>query len=170
MLYKSTLGNVDWLNENEKTLRKIFPDTWTHLNNISDVQIMYQLKLQSVHISNEHIADFLVFMEDCGVIERQGFTIRSVREPVIFAKGFMSKDQAEETSKPTETKKPEGRHVRVVNGGFNGVAMLVFLFWWISGVVIAKGFWSTVIGIVCFPWALYLAVERVLEVLKVIPL
>lgn len=36
---------------------------------------------------------------------------------------------------------------------------------WIVGLVLAKGFWSTAIGIVFPPWALYLVAERVLQVL-----
>jgi len=33
---------------------------------------------------------------------------------------------------------------------------------WLAGIVIAKGFWSTVIAIVVFPYGWYLAVEKVM--------
>ena len=35
---------------------------------------------------------------------------------------------------------------------------------WFCGLVLAKGFWSTAIGIVFPPWALYLVAERLLQV------
>lgn len=33
---------------------------------------------------------------------------------------------------------------------------------WIAGVVIAKGFWSTVFCIFFFPWSWYLVIEKVM--------
>jgi hypothetical protein len=39
-----------------------------------------------------------------------------------------------------------------------GSAFLVVL--WIAGVVVAKGFWSTLFSIFVFPWGWYLAVEH----------
>jgi hypothetical protein len=40
---------------------------------------------------------------------------------------------------------------------------IFFLLLWIVGIVIAKGFWSTLFSIFFFPWAWYLAVEHVLK-------
>ncbi|WP_295548638.1 hypothetical protein [uncultured Pseudacidovorax sp.] len=37
---------------------------------------------------------------------------------------------------------------------------LLVLIVWIIGIVLAKGFWSTLFAVVCPPWALYLVVER----------
>lgn len=36
----------------------------------------------------------------------------------------------------------------------------LFMVWWIAGMVLAKGFWSTFICITLFPWSLYLVVEK----------
>lgn len=37
--------------------------------------------------------------------------------------------------------------------------MFLFVFWWMSGIVFAKGFWSTLIAAVFFPYSFYVAVE-----------
>ncbi len=42
---------------------------------------------------------------------------------------------------------------------------LVFMMFWIGGVVLAKGFWSTLFTLVFFPWALYLMIERIFQVI-----
>ena len=168
MQYRSTLNNVDWLNENEEKLRSIFPDTWTHLGNVTDVQLLYKLKLLSVPLSHDHVGDFMAFMEESGVIHRQGNTIRSCREPVLFAKGFFSEAQPQ-TEETKDDKATKGQHVRYVRKDSHDLFIFLFLFWWTCGIVIAKGFWSTLISIFFPPWAMYVSVERFLEVFKVIP-
>lgn len=46
-------------------------------------------------------------------------------------------------------------------------ATLLFatIFWvvWVAGVVIAKGFWSTFIGMFFFPWDWYLVIEKIMK-------
>jgi len=37
---------------------------------------------------------------------------------------------------------------------------LVFIIWWIAGIVLAKGFWSTLFAVVIPPWSFYLVVEQ----------
>jgi hypothetical protein len=39
---------------------------------------------------------------------------------------------------------------------------LIFTFFWIMGIVLAKGFWSTLFAVVFPLWALYLDVEMLL--------
>ena len=41
---------------------------------------------------------------------------------------------------------------------------LILIIGWISGIVIAKGFWSSFFAIVFAPYSLYLTVERILQV------
>lgn len=48
------------------------------------------------------------------------------------------------------------------------IGSLILLFTWMSGVIVAKGFWSTLIAFVFCPWGLYLGVEHFLIVLKLI--
>jgi hypothetical protein len=41
------------------------------------------------------------------------------------------------------------------------IGSVIFLFLWIMGFVVAKGFWSTLFCIIPF-WALYLSIEHIL--------
>jgi len=44
----------------------------------------------------------------------------------------------------------------------NVVCGFVVLFYWLAGIVLASGFWSTAVAIFFPLWAWYLVVERVL--------
>ncbi len=44
----------------------------------------------------------------------------------------------------------------------------LILVWWFGGMAVANGFWSTLLAIVMPPWAMYLVVERVFNMLGVI--
>jgi hypothetical protein len=46
-----------------------------------------------------------------------------------------------------------------MNVQLNSLASTLIMLIWIAGVVLAKGFWSTLIALVFPPWALYLTVE-----------
>lgn len=46
---------------------------------------------------------------------------------------------------------------------WNYLFLFTFLFWWLSGIVLAKGFWSTLSTIIFPPYGLYLVVERLLH-------
>lgn len=37
---------------------------------------------------------------------------------------------------------------------------LIFIIWWIAGIVLAKGFWSTLFAVVIPLWSFYLVVEQ----------
>jgi hypothetical protein len=41
------------------------------------------------------------------------------------------------------------------------VGLSLFIVGWLAGLVLAKGFWSTLFAL-CSPWGLYLVVEKVL--------
>ena len=47
----------------------------------------------------------------------------------------------------------------------NYIAVFVVAVTWLSGIVIAKGFWSTTAAITFIPYAWYLLVEKVLMVI-----
>jgi hypothetical protein len=42
------------------------------------------------------------------------------------------------------------------------LAYIFFLLMWVTGIVIAKGFWSTLFSIIIFPYGWYLVIEKVL--------
>lgn len=50
--------------------------------------------------------------------------------------------------------------MKYIVGNLSGFALLL---WWLAGIVLASGFWSTVFAIWIPPWALYLVVERVIR-------
>lgn len=41
------------------------------------------------------------------------------------------------------------------------VIELVLIIFWIVGIILAKGFWSTLAAAIIFPWAWYLSVEHI---------
>ena len=43
------------------------------------------------------------------------------------------------------------------------VVWLIFTAVWIAGIVLAKGFWSCLAALFIPPWALYLVVERAMQ-------
>jgi uncharacterized membrane protein len=47
--------------------------------------------------------------------------------------------------------------------GFFGVII------WIAGIIIAKGFWSTLFAVFLPPWGWYLVIERAMYALKMLP-
>lgn len=77
MRFKSTLGNLEWLKSNEDRLKQLFPDTWTHLENVNVVRIGYGFKLFGIDwSSHKDLARILLFFEKIGFILRDGYTIR----------------------------------------------------------------------------------------------
>jgi len=59
--------------------------------------------------------------------------------------------------------------IRNYNGSSMNKLMELFLFCtWIVGIVLAKGFWSTVIAVLIPLWAWYLVAERLLQYYGVI--
>jgi len=71
--------------------------------------------------------------------------------------------------KPTKSNVGITNVYNVTNPGWAGcISLFVFMIWWIGGVVLAKGFWATTAGIFFFPYALYLVVERVMQMLGMV--
>lgn len=48
-----------------------------------------------------------------------------------------------------------------LSGVWGFLSLMLFLFMWVFGAVLAKGFWSTFFSIFFFPWGWYLVVEKV---------
>ncbi len=42
------------------------------------------------------------------------------------------------------------------------IVKLVLIILWITGIVLAKGFWSTLLAVVVAPWAWYISIEYVM--------
>ncbi len=72
MSLRETLGNRQWLKDNEKGLKSLFPDTWTLDANLCMVRVGFGLKLLGVDWrSDEELIKVLVFLEKTGLLLRQ---------------------------------------------------------------------------------------------------
>ncbi len=67
-----TLGNVSWMRENEESLKKLLPDTWTHMNNLDGLKIGFGLKLIGIDWrSDDDFGAVMVWLEKIGIMVRQ---------------------------------------------------------------------------------------------------
>ena len=51
--FKDTLGSDKWLEEKQKDLLELFPDNWTHIQNLDPLAIGFKLKLLGVDWKTE---------------------------------------------------------------------------------------------------------------------
>lgn len=64
-----TLGNPDWIKENEQRLKSIFPKTWTHFDNLDVLLIELELKFIDVNFSNvQELVNILFYLEKIGIL------------------------------------------------------------------------------------------------------
>lgn len=67
----------------------------------------------------------------------------------------------EETNKASKKTTNIIQVEHVSGGGF--MFLLIFVVWWLAGIVLAKGFWPVAFAISMPPYAMYLVVERVMQ-------
>lgn len=75
--FQNTLGNEQWLRDNESKVKAMLPETWTHISNLSALGIGYKLKVLGVDWRSE--AEFgliMVFLDKIGLMLRDGMTIK----------------------------------------------------------------------------------------------
>lgn len=61
--FKETLGDQGWLKANESGLKKLLPETWTHVSNLNMLKIGFGLKLLNVDWrSREDLANIMAFL------------------------------------------------------------------------------------------------------------
>ncbi len=69
---KDTLGNQQWLIDNEKSLKDMLPKTWTHMHNLNPVQIGYKLKLLGIDWrSDQDFGSVMVYLWRVGFMLRK---------------------------------------------------------------------------------------------------
>lgn len=74
---QSTLGNEDWLRENETEIKSALPETWTHINNLNGLQFGFKLKLLGLDWrSEEEFGKVMFFLERIGLMLRDGQNVR----------------------------------------------------------------------------------------------
>lgn len=72
-----TLGNIAWLRANEKAVKNMLPETWTHVGNMNGLQIGYRMKLLGIDWRNEQeFGKCTVFLERIGFMLRDGLTVK----------------------------------------------------------------------------------------------
>lgn len=76
---QATLGSRDWLPKNEDAIKRLLPDTWTHIENLDGLRIGFQLKLIGVDWRSElEFGKVMVFLEKVGLMQRQnGYQVRA---------------------------------------------------------------------------------------------
>lgn len=77
MSLEETIGNREWVKENEDKIKNILPETWTHIQNLNGLQLGFQLKLIGIDWrSEEEFGKVFVFLEKMGILLREGQTFR----------------------------------------------------------------------------------------------
>lgn len=74
---RGTIDNRVWLRENEQALKALFPETWTHVENLNGLELGFGMKL--IGIDWRSTAEFsfvLIVLEKLGLTLRDGLTVR----------------------------------------------------------------------------------------------
>ena len=75
---QSTIGNSEWLKKNEQAIKDMFPNTWTHMDNLNGLQIGFKMKLLGIDWrSEEQFSKVMVFLEKTKLILRDGYTVKA---------------------------------------------------------------------------------------------
>lgn len=74
-----TLANEGWWKENTAAVKKMLPETWTHIANLNGLQLGFAMKLIGIDWRNQdEFGRVMVFFEKIGIMERQlGVQIRA---------------------------------------------------------------------------------------------
>lgn len=76
-MIRVTLANVDWLNKNLDGIKELFPQTLTHVSNLSLEKIGFGFKLLGLDWRTGHQLLWLIkFLEKTNVIQRDGYCIK----------------------------------------------------------------------------------------------
>jgi hypothetical protein len=83
---RDTLGNAQWLRDNEEKLRAMLPETWTLATNLDGLRLGFSLKLAGVDWrSEDEFGRVMLFLEKVGIMQRKDYLVR--RNPsLVFAK------------------------------------------------------------------------------------
>lgn len=72
-----TLGNKQWLRDNEPKLREMLPETWTLATNLNGLQLGFRLKLIGVDWrSEDEFGRVMLFLEKVGIMQRRDYLVR----------------------------------------------------------------------------------------------
>lgn len=78
----TTIGNKEWLRENETAIKKLLPDTWTHGDNLAGEFILktaWGFKLLGIDWrTTDEFGKIMLYLEKLGILQRQnGYQVRA---------------------------------------------------------------------------------------------
>lgn len=77
MELQDTLGNEAWVRANEDSIKDMMPDTWTHMKNLSCLQLGFKLKLLGIDWRSEaEFGKIMVYLEKIGLLLRDGMAVK----------------------------------------------------------------------------------------------
>lgn len=72
-----TLGNEQWLCDNEDKIKAMLPETWTHAANLNGLQLGFRMKLLGIDWrSEDEFGSVMVYLERVGIMLRDGLTVK----------------------------------------------------------------------------------------------
>jgi len=82
-----TLGNTQWLKQNETNIKALLPDVWTHMENLNGLKLAFGFKLVGIEWKSENeFGRIMLFLEKVGILQRtNGYQIRA--NPISIFKG-----------------------------------------------------------------------------------
>lgn len=82
--FRTTLGNEEWMKANTEALKKLLPETWTHVSNLNGLQIGFNFKLLGIDWRSElEFGKVMVFLEKIGLMQRDGVLVRGNHQYVF---------------------------------------------------------------------------------------
>ncbi len=72
-----TLGNKEWLQKNEDAIKKLFPETWTHVRNLNALQVGFGLKVLGCDWrSKDDFRGVMLFLEKARLVLRDDMCVK----------------------------------------------------------------------------------------------
>jgi len=88
MSLQDTLCNEAWLRTNEKAIKDMLPETWTHVHNLNGLKIGFTLKLLGIDWrSQDEFGKVMVFLERTKFMLRDGLLVRRNPNNIFQAEG-----------------------------------------------------------------------------------
>lgn len=75
------------MKKNEDAIKSIFPETWTHIENLDGSRIGFRLKLIGVDWrSEDEFGRVMMFFEKIGILLRDGYLVKRNPHSIFFKK------------------------------------------------------------------------------------
>lgn len=74
---EKTLKDPEWVKKNEKTLKELFPETWTNVGNLNPLKIGFTFKLLGIDWrTNDHFAKVMIYLEKIKICLRDNYLVK----------------------------------------------------------------------------------------------